>query len=87
MPAALTKWVCKKQVWAEKIINIRFNPNGDPKIQWELANGEMISVSPDLLCRGTTTPTGGYYVLYENGYESWSPADVFEAGYVKMEDK
>lgn len=24
---------------------------------------------------------GGYYVQYEDGYESFSPADVFEAGY------
>jgi len=24
---------------------------------------------------------GGYWVLYENGYESFSPADVFEDGY------
>lgn len=24
---------------------------------------------------------GGYYVVYEDGYESWSPGDVFEAGY------
>lgn len=24
---------------------------------------------------------GGYYVEYENGYESYSPAEVFEAGY------
>lgn len=23
----------------------------------------------------------GYYVRYENGYESWSPADVFEQSY------
>lgn len=23
----------------------------------------------------------GYYVKYENGYESWSPADVFEKAY------
>lgn len=23
----------------------------------------------------------GYYVMYENGYESWSPADVFEQSY------
>lgn len=27
---------------------------------------------------------GGYYVLYEGGYESWSPAEAFESGYVKM---
>ena len=23
----------------------------------------------------------GYYVMYEDGYESWSPADVFEKAY------
>ena len=24
---------------------------------------------------------GGYYVLYKDGYESWSPAEAFEDGY------
>ena len=27
---------------------------------------------------------GGYYVVYQDGYESWSPADVFEKGYTKI---
>lgn len=27
----------------------------------------------------------GYYVRYEDGYKSWSPAEVFEAGYVLIE--
>ena len=27
----------------------------------------------------------GYYVLYKDGYESWSPKDVFEDGYVNNE--
>ncbi len=27
---------------------------------------------------------GGYYVLYEGGYESWSPAIEFEKGYSKI---
>ena len=26
---------------------------------------------------------GGYYVLYEDGYASFSPAQPFEAGYVR----
>jgi len=26
----------------------------------------------------------GYYVLYEDGYESWSPKDVFEKAYRKF---
>lgn len=28
---------------------------------------------------------GGYYVRYEDGYESYSPSDVFEAGYLPVE--
>lgn len=27
---------------------------------------------------------GGYYVQYEDGYESWSPAEAFEGGYTEM---
>ena len=27
---------------------------------------------------------GGYYVVYEDGYESWSPAKAFEDGYTKL---
>jgi hypothetical protein len=28
---------------------------------------------------------GGYYVVYDDGYRSWSPADAFEKGYVKID--
>lgn len=28
---------------------------------------------------------GGYYVVYADGYESYSPADAFEDGYTKIE--
>lgn len=27
---------------------------------------------------------GGYYVLYDDGYQSWSPAEAFENGYTSM---
>ncbi|MBX9609707.1 MAG: hypothetical protein K2Y51_26090 [Gammaproteobacteria bacterium] len=30
--------------------------------------------------------TTGYYVQYEDGYSSWSPAEAFEAGYSSAED-
>lgn len=30
---------------------------------------------------------GGYYVVYEDGYKSWSPADAFENGYTKVDGK
>ena len=27
---------------------------------------------------------GGYYVQYEGGYESYSPAEAFESGYTRI---
>ena len=27
---------------------------------------------------------GGYYVVYADGYKSWSPAEAFESGYVRI---
>ncbi len=31
--------------------------------------------------------SGGFYVVYEDGYESFSPADAFESGYTKVDEK
>lgn len=28
---------------------------------------------------------GGYWVLYEDGYQSWSPAEAFESGYTRVD--
>ena len=30
---------------------------------------------------------GGYYVLYPDGYESWSPAEAFEEGYTAVNEQ
>lgn len=27
---------------------------------------------------------GGYYVVYDDGYKSWSPAKAFEEGYTRV---
>ncbi len=27
---------------------------------------------------------GGYYVVYQDGYKSWSPAEAFESGYTRI---
>jgi hypothetical protein len=27
---------------------------------------------------------GGYYVVYQDGYKSFSPADAFEGGYTRI---
>ena len=33
-----------------------------------------------------TPHAGGYFVVYDDGYESWSPGDAFEAGYTRIEN-
>jgi hypothetical protein len=53
------------------------------EVIWELDNGQMVMVTSELQIRGGPNPLGGYYVLYEDGFESWSPAKVFEAGYLR----
>lgn len=30
---------------------------------------------------------GGYYVVYEGGYKSWSPGDAFEGGYTRCDQQ
>jgi hypothetical protein len=27
---------------------------------------------------------GGYYVVYDDGYKSWSPAEAFQGGYTRL---
>lgn len=47
----------------------------------------MIEVSvPTGWCQKHGVEYGGYYVQYENGYQSYSPADVFEAGYKLIQE-
>lgn len=39
-----------------------------------------IDVSDEYMEKHKPQP-GGYYICYEDGYESWSPAKAFESGY------
>lgn len=48
-----------------------------------LEGDETVKVSVGYLSKHQPS-VGGYFVLYEDGYASWSPADVFEAGYTEI---
>lgn len=85
----LPRWKCHKIVHAAKIAHAY--KDGD-QLHWALAvnAGEpywSIPVSDALrrrvLPEGTDC-SGGYYVRYEDGYESWSPAKAFEEGYMRL---
>lgn len=80
------RWKCHKEVQAFKIGEIRLGVYGhsatlipmDDKI-------EPVTVSTEYMTKHTPK-IGGYYVLYEDGYESFSPAAAFESGYALIDD-
>ena len=83
----MPKYQCHKQVWALKIKDIQcgFDVNGPKPIPvWTIFPEDegysSFEVTPDWVIKYNPQP-GGYYVMYEGGYQSYSPADVFEDGY------
>ena len=71
----LPKYKCHKQVWALKIAKI--DGNLITAVNSEYA---PLFVSDEYLAKHKPF-VGGYYVVYADGYKSFSPADVFEDGY------
>lgn len=82
-------WQSHKIVEADRITEvIRLDVPGMADTwltRWRLACGVVVDVSRDLNRRvpELTAADAGYYVRYEDGYESWSPAKAFEEGYTR----
>lgn len=95
---ALPRYKSHKIVEAAKIEGVLVEP-GQVVLAVEIRgpNGEFgtgrVVVRPSWLEREMVTAVGqrnlvgGYYVRYEDGYESWSPASTFEDGYVPEEER
>ena len=83
----LPKYKCHKEVNAAKIQRIERAPGSDYDVFMSVvADGDAVErVTHDWLVK-FQPQVGGYVVVYEDGYRSYSPADVFEAGYAKVED-
>ena len=80
-PKLLSLYRCHKLVLAGKIRCIGIDGVGDDWITLEglarfrAPDGWMSRYKPDDL----TDP--GYFIVYEDGYTSWSPTKAFEEGY------
>lgn len=78
----LPKYKCYKEVWAAKITQIVEHESdgtgsrtmifGDVGASQFLTDEWMERFKPEV---------GGYYVVYKDGYSSFSPAKAFEEGY------
>jgi hypothetical protein len=69
-----------KQVRAVKIESLQVWPDGSAVIRPAEAGFEAIKVDAAYV-KKHEPKAGGYFVVYDDGYRSWSPAEAFEAGY------
>ena len=78
---SLPRYQSHKKVWALKIKEIIPPQIGDPKTKIVPVDSSyaLIGVDAEYMAKHKPQP-GGYYVVYEGGYKSYSPADAFEAG-------
>lgn len=80
---ALPQYQCHKKVWALKIAAI--NTSGIiTDLSFEDPDYAPIRVDEDYMAKHKPQ-NGGYYVVYEDGYKSFSPARAFEDGYTRID--
>jgi len=82
----LPRYNCHKQVWALKIKKLY-----NPAISEEDDDGSIMMIPEDDRYAGFLVPkelmdkhkpeVGWYYVVYKDGYVSFSPPEAFEEGY------
>ena len=79
---SLAKFQSHKVVSAGKINEIY----SDSHIGVEQSDGSNFTteIPANFFARGTANP-GDYYVVYDDGYASWSPAKAFEDGYKRID--
>lgn len=76
--AQLPQYQCHKKVGALKIA----------KLEGNLLTPAETGFAPFIVekeyLRKHSPEVGGYYVVYDDGYKSYSPAKPFEAGYTRV---
>jgi len=86
----MPKYNCHKQVWALKIARIEFDHDKASAENRETDGSATITPAEDgyapfrvdhEFMRKHKPEVGGYYVVYKDGYKSYSPAQAFDEGY------
>lgn len=98
----MPRYQCHKKVWALKIKEVIKHAHPDPKADDEAFEASEAFQGAHLMPEDTgfapipvdaawyrkhNPQTGGYYVVYEDGYTSYSPAEAFESGYTLEADR
>jgi hypothetical protein len=91
--AEMPRYRSHKEVWALKIAAIEYDLNKATQ-EHRASDGSAIitplepgyapfKVDADYM-RKHEPKVGGYYIVYPDGYKSWSPAEAFEDGYTRI---
>jgi len=89
----MPRYKCHKVVHALKIASIAFDRDKAQQEGRETDGGAIITPADDgyapfpvdfAYVRKHNPQAGGYYVIYEDGYQSFSPAKAFEDGYTRI---
>jgi hypothetical protein len=88
MAGYLPLYKSHKLVRAAKIAAIEFQSDGSARIA-QVGSAKLIPTERGYRERfkgDLHSNDLGYYVVYEDGYESWSPTKAFEEGYTRVEE-
>jgi hypothetical protein len=80
----MPRYVSHKQVWALEIgeISIRSISSEDRKLSFRDKGYEPVVAPGQMFSRYTPVP-GDFYVVYADGYKSFSPRKAFVEGYTR----
>lgn len=86
----MPRYKCHKEVWAlkieraEMIVREHDGAVTGYTLHFEEPGYAPIEVSSEWARRTDSALAGGYYVVYDDGYKSYSPAAPFESGYTRL---
>jgi hypothetical protein len=83
--AEMPRYRCHKEVHALKIKGIEQRDDGNYLVPDD-ARYAAFWLDPAFINKHNPQP-GGYYVVYDDGYASFSPAKAFEEGYTLVSNK
>lgn len=85
--AEMPRYKSHKEVWALKIANITMLDGGAARIIPSDRRYAPFDVDPTWCEKRYDGDANdlGYYVVYDDGYKSWSPSKAFEEGYTLIE--
>lgn len=79
----MPRYQSHKTVWALKIKEVNLVAQGSHTLIPEDRGYAPIEVSDEYV-KKHSPEAGGYYVVYKDGYKSFSPAAAFEEGYTRV---